>query len=216
MKKVLVGMGAAVALLGLQGAVMAEEASPEVCEKACASECGCPVAKAMEALPKLTYKVGDEATCCDQAAAKLAKDNGGAIHFVVNNQIGFTTDPKDSRSSPYPSDVALMVQSPIFHVNGDDPEAVTFATKVAAEYRQRFGKDVVVDMFCYRRYGHNEGDDPSFTQPIMYKTISKHPTTLELYTQRLINEGVTTQKEVDGWVEEFAQFLDDEFEKAKS
>ena len=141
---------------------------------------------------------------------------GGAIHFVVNNQIGFTTDPKDSRSSPYPSDVALMVQSPIFHVNGDDPEAVTFATKVAAEYRQRFGKDVVVDMFCYRRYGHNEGDDPSFTQPIMYKTISKHPTTLELYTQRLIQEGVTTQKEVDGWVEEFAQFLDDEFEKAKS
>jgi 2-oxoglutarate dehydrogenase E1 component len=85
---------------------------------------------------------------------------GGAIHFMVNNQIGFTTDPKDSRSSPYPSDVALMVQAPIFHVNGDDPEAVVFAAKVATEYRQKFGKDVVIDMFCYRRFGHNEGDDP--------------------------------------------------------
>jgi len=140
---------------------------------------------------------------------------GGAVHFVVNNQIGFTTDPKDSRSSPYPSDVALMVQAPIFHVNGDDPEAVTFAAKVAAEYRQRFGKDVVVDMFCYRRYGHNEGDDPSFTQPIMYKTIGKHPTTLKMYGERLISEGVTNQAEIDGWVKEFDAFLDAEFERGK-
>ncbi|KAA5803869.1 2-oxoglutarate dehydrogenase E1 component [Alkalicaulis satelles] len=141
---------------------------------------------------------------------------GGAVHFVVNNQIGFTTDPKDSRSSPYPSDVALMVQAPIFHVNGDDPEAVVFAAKIAAEYRQKFGKDVVVDMFCYRRFGHNEGDDPSFTQPVMYRAISKHPTTLELYGQRLIDEGLVTRDEIDGWAEDFAGFLDAEFDAGKS
>ncbi|WP_429911818.1 2-oxoglutarate dehydrogenase E1 component [Glycocaulis sp.] len=141
---------------------------------------------------------------------------GGAVHFIVNNQIGFTTDPRDSRSSPYPSDVALMVQAPIFHVNGDDPEAVVFAAKVAAEYRQTFGKDVVIDMFCYRRFGHNEGDDPSFTQPQMYKAIAGHPTTRELYTRRLTDEGVVTAEEVDGWVAELEAFLDDEFELGKS
>ena len=141
---------------------------------------------------------------------------GGAIHFIVNNQIGFTTDPRDSRSSPYPSDVALMVQAPIFHVNGDDPEAVVFAAKVATEYRQKFGKDVVIDMFCYRRFGHNEGDDPSFTQPQMYKAISSHPPTRDLYTRRLIDEGVVTADEVEGWVSEFEAFLDNEFELGKS
>jgi len=141
---------------------------------------------------------------------------GGAIHFVVNNQIGFTTNPRDSRSSPYPSDVALMVQAPIFHVNGDDPEAVTFAAKIAAEYRQTFGKDVVVDMFCYRRFGHNEGDDPSFTQPIMYKAISDHPTTLKLYSDRLTSEGVVSRDEVDVWLEEIDAYLDEEFEAGKS
>ncbi|MGY6531975.1 2-oxoglutarate dehydrogenase E1 component [Glycocaulis sp.] len=141
---------------------------------------------------------------------------GGAVHFIVNNQIGFTTDPKDSRSSPYPSDVALMVQAPIFHVNGDDPEAVVFAAKIATEYRQTFGKDVVIDMFCYRRFGHNEGDDPSFTQPIMYKAIAGHKPTRDLYTQRLMDEGVVTKDEVDGWVSEFEAFLDDEFELGKS
>ena len=141
---------------------------------------------------------------------------GGAVHFIVNNQIGFTTDPRDSRSSPYPSDVALMVQAPIFHANGDDPEAVVFAAKVATEYRQTFGKDVVIDMFCYRRFGHNEGDDPSFTQPVMYKAISGHPTTRELYTSRLVEEGVVTPDEVDGWVNELEAFLDDEFELGKS
>ncbi|PWE18280.1 2-oxoglutarate dehydrogenase E1 component [Marinicauda salina] len=140
---------------------------------------------------------------------------GGAIHFIVNNQIGFTTDPKDSRSSPYPSDVALMVQAPIFHVNGDDPEAVTFAAKVATEYRQKFGKDVVIDMFCYRRFGHNEGDDPSFTQPIMYKAISDHPTTRDLYAERLVEDGVVGQDEVDSWVKEFEDFLDAEFDAGK-
>ena len=106
---------------------------------------------------------------------------GGTIHFIVNNQIGFTTSPRNSRSSPYPSDVALMVEAPIFHVNGDDPEAVVFAAKVATEYRQKFGKDVVVDMFCYRRFGHNEGDDPTMTQPLMYAKIKDHPSTRELY-----------------------------------
>ncbi|MGJ3231704.1 MAG: 2-oxoglutarate dehydrogenase E1 component [Oceanicaulis sp.] len=140
---------------------------------------------------------------------------GGAIHFVVNNQIGFTTNPKDSRSSPYPSDVALMVQAPIFHVNGDDPEAVTYAAKVATEYRQRFGKDVVIDMICYRRFGHNEGDDPSFTQPIMYKAIAGQKTTREIYAARLVEEGVVSESDVEAWLKEFDDFLDAEFDAGK-
>ena len=141
---------------------------------------------------------------------------GGAVHFVVNNQIGFTTNPRDSRSSPYPSDVALMVQAPIFHVNGDDPEAVVYAAKIGTEYRQKFGKDVVIDMFCYRRFGHNEGDDPSFTQPLMYKAIAKHPRTSDLYEKRLIDEGVLTAGEVKSWHKEFDDFLDAEFEAGKA
>jgi 2-oxoglutarate dehydrogenase E1 component len=112
---------------------------------------------------------------------------GGTMHFVINNQIGFTTSPRNSRSSPYCSDVALMVQAPIFHVNGDDPEAVVFAAKVATEYRQKFHKDVVVDMFCYRRFGHNEGDDPTFTQPLMYSKIRALPSTREIYAKRLVD-----------------------------
>ncbi|MGD2132031.1 MAG: 2-oxoglutarate dehydrogenase E1 component, partial [Maricaulaceae bacterium] len=137
---------------------------------------------------------------------------GGTVHFIVNNQIGFTTSPRFSRSSPYPSDVAFMVQAPIFHVNGDDPEAVTYAAKVATEYRQKFAKDVVLDMFCYRRFGHNEGDDPSFTQPAMYKAIAEQATTREIYEQRLIDEGVVTAEEIEGWIKEFNQFLDEEFD----
>ena len=140
---------------------------------------------------------------------------GGTIHFIVNNQIGFTTSPKFSRSSPYPSDVALMVQAPIFHVNGDDPEAVVYAAKVATEYRQKFGKDVVIDMFCYRRYGHNEGDEPMFTQPLMYKKIKGHPPVQKLYADRLISQGVISREEVTKWNSEFEQFLDDEFEAGK-
>ena len=140
---------------------------------------------------------------------------GGTIHFIVNNQIGFTTSPRNSRSSPYPSDTALMVQAPILHVNGDDPEAVTFATKVATEYRQMFGKDTVVDMFCYRRFGHNEGDDPTFTQPLMYAKIRELPSVRELYSKRLVGEGVATEAEIDGWVKEFDDFLDQEFEAGK-
>ena len=141
---------------------------------------------------------------------------GGTIHLIVNNQIGFTTSPRYSRSSPYPSDVALMVQAPIFHVNGDDPEAVTFAAKIAVEYRQKFGKDVVIDVFCYRRFGHNEGDEPAFTQPLMYKIIKDQPSTREIYARRLQDEGVVTGAEVDGWIKEFEAFLDAEYDGASS
>ena len=114
---------------------------------------------------------------------------GGSVHFIVNNQIGFTTYPRYSRSSPYPSDVAKLVEAPIFHVNGDDPEAVVYCAKVAIEYRQKFHKPVVIDMFCYRRFGHNEGDEPGFTQPLMYRIIRSHPTTLEIYAKKLVGEG---------------------------
>ncbi|MBC6983808.1 2-oxoglutarate dehydrogenase E1 component [Caulobacter sp. 17J80-11] len=141
---------------------------------------------------------------------------GGTLHFVINNQIGFTTSPRNSRSSPYPSDVALMVAAPIFHVNGDDPEAVVFAAKVATEFRQQFAKDVVVDMFCYRRFGHNEGDDPTFTQPLMYARIKDQPSTREIYAKRLVGEGVVTQAEVDAWVTEFETFLDAEMTAGKT
>jgi len=141
---------------------------------------------------------------------------GGTIHFIVNNQIGFTTSPIYSRSSPYPSDVALMVQAPIFHVNGDDPEAVVYAAKVATEYRQKFHKDVVIDMFCYRRFGHNEGDEPMFTQPVMYKKIKDHISTREIYGQRLVAEGLMTAEQVEQQVADFEAYLDREFEAGKA
>jgi len=141
---------------------------------------------------------------------------GGTIHFIVNNQIGFTTSPIYSRSSPYPTDVALMVQTPIFHVNGDDPEAVTYAAKVATEYRQKFGKDVVIDMFCYRRFGHNEGDEPMFTQPVMYTKIKGHASTREIYAERLVKEGVLTAEQIEQQVADFEAYLDREFEAGKT
>jgi 2-oxoglutarate dehydrogenase E1 component len=137
---------------------------------------------------------------------------GGSLHFIVNNQIGFTTYPRYSRSSPYPSDVAKMIEAPIFHVNGDDPEAVVFAGKVAIEFRQKFHKPVVIDMFCYRRHGHNEGDEPAFTQPVMYKKIAAHPSTLEIYAKRLIVDGVVTEGEVDKAKADWRVRLDAEFE----
>ncbi|MCP5431992.1 MAG: 2-oxoglutarate dehydrogenase E1 component [Alphaproteobacteria bacterium] len=139
---------------------------------------------------------------------------GGTIHLIVNNQIGFTTSPRFARSSPYPSDVALMVQAPIFHVNGDDPEAVVFAAKIATEFRQKFQKDVVIDMFCYRRFGHNEGDEPSFTQPLMYKRIKDHATTLEIYSKRLVEGGVVQGDHVEGLKREFQARLEADFEAA--
>ncbi|OAF00855.1 2-oxoglutarate dehydrogenase subunit E1 [Bradyrhizobium centrolobii] len=141
---------------------------------------------------------------------------GGSVHFIVNNQIGFTTYPRYSRSSPYPSDVAKMIDAPIFHVNGDDPEAVVFAAKVATEFRQKFHKPVVIDMFCYRRHGHNEGDEPAFTQPVMYKRIAAHPSTLEIYARRLISEGVITEGEVDKAKADWRARLDAEFEAGAS
>ncbi len=140
---------------------------------------------------------------------------GGSIHFIVNNQIGFTTYPRYSRSSPYPSDVAKMIEALIFHVNGDDPEAVVFAAKVATEYRQKFQRPVVIDMFCYRRFGHNEGDEPSFTQPLMYKKIRAHPSVLEIYSKKLIGEGVVTESEVAKMRGDWRARLDTEFEAAQ-
>ncbi len=141
---------------------------------------------------------------------------GGSVHFIVNNQIGFTTNPRYSRSSPYPSDVAKMIEAPIFHCNGDDPEAVVFAAKIATEFRQKFQKPVVIDMFCYRRHGHNEGDEPQFTQPLMYKAIAAHPSTLEIYGNKLIGEGVVTAGEVDKMKADWRARLDVELEAAQS
>src|SRR6187399_1872987 len=140
---------------------------------------------------------------------------GGSVHFIVNNQIGFTTYPRFSRSSPYPSDVAKMIEAPIFHANGDDPEAVVYAAKVATEFRQRFQVPVVVDMFCYRRFGHNEGDEPSFTQPLMYKAIRSHPTTLDIYAKRLVGEGVVTNGEVEKMKADWRARLDAEQEASQ-
>ncbi|MCF3935982.1 2-oxoglutarate dehydrogenase E1 component [Acuticoccus sp. M5D2P5] len=141
---------------------------------------------------------------------------GGSIHVIVNNQIGFTTNPGFSRSSPYPSDVAKMIEAPIFHVNGDDPEAVVYAAKVATEFRQMFHKPVVIDVFCYRRFGHNEGDEPAFTQPKMYNIIRSHPTTLEIYAKRLVDEGAMTADDIEARKAEWRQHLEDEFEAGQS
>jgi 2-oxoglutarate dehydrogenase E1 component len=141
---------------------------------------------------------------------------GGTIHFITNNQIGFTTNPVASRSGPYCSDIAKGVQAPIFHVNGDDPEATLFVCGLAMEFRQEFKRDVVIDMFCYRRFGHNESDEPAFTQPLMYKTIASHPTTRQIYAQKLVEDGAITQEEADKVVSDFQAKLDAAFEVAQS
>src|SRR5690242_6013326 len=140
---------------------------------------------------------------------------GGSVHFIVNNQIGFTTYPRYSRSSPYPTDIAKMIEAPIFHANGDDPEAVVYAAKVATEFRQKFQIPVVIDMFCYRRFGHNEGDEPSFTQPLMYKAIRSHASTLDLYSKRLVSEGVVTDGEVEKMKADWRARLDAEQEASQ-
>ncbi|HEX6497403.1 MAG TPA: multifunctional oxoglutarate decarboxylase/oxoglutarate dehydrogenase thiamine pyrophosphate-binding subunit/dihydrolipoyllysine-residue succinyltransferase subunit, partial [Micromonosporaceae bacterium] len=140
---------------------------------------------------------------------------GGTVHVVVNNQVGFTTAPEYSRSSLYSTDVARMIQAPIFHVNGDDPEAVVHVSRIAIEFRQKFKKDVVVDLFCYRRHGHNEGDEPAFTQPLMYRKIASHPTTRTLYAERLVAEGAVSADEAQQMVADFQAHLESQFEAAK-
>lgn len=141
---------------------------------------------------------------------------GGTIHFIINNQVGFTTSPQFARSSPYPSDVAKGVQAPILHVNGDDPEAVTFCCKLATEFRQTFGRDIVIDMWCYRRFGHNEGDEPSFTQPLMYAAIKNHPPISQIYGAKLIEEGVVDQSWIDGATRDYVADLEEQFQSAAS
>jgi 2-oxoglutarate dehydrogenase E1 component len=141
---------------------------------------------------------------------------GGSIHFIVNNQIGFTTAPRFARSSPYPSDVAKMIDAPIFHVNGDDPEAVVYVAKIATEFRQIFSKPVVIDMFCYRRHGHNEADEPAFTQPLMYQRIAEHPSVVEVYSKRLVEEGLFSRAEIERMQAEFRAYLEEEFAASDS
>jgi 2-oxoglutarate dehydrogenase E1 component len=141
---------------------------------------------------------------------------GGSLHFIINNQIGFTTAPRFSRSSPYCSDVAKMVEAPIFHVNGDDPEAVVHVAKIATEFRMRFQKPVVIDMFCYRRFGHNESDEPAFTQPLMYRAIRSHPSVVSVYGKRLIEQGVVSEPDIEGMKGRFRAHLDAEFAASDS
>ena len=155
------------------------------------------------------------AECFDISDVKGYR-TGGTIHVVVNNQIGFPTNPMQSRSTPYPSDVAKSVQAPIFHVNGDDVEAVVHAARIATEFRHEFRKDVVIDMWCYRRFGHNEGDEPAFTQPLMYKKIATHPSTRAIYAEQLVREGAITQEKVDAITQEDREQLDSDFEAANS
>lgn len=176
-----------------------------------------PLEERAKVLPLLLH--GDAAFAGQGVIAEILGLSGlrghrvaGTLHFIINNQIGFTTNPRFSRSSPYPSDVAKMIEAPIFHVNGDDPEAVVHATKVAIEFRMKFHKPVVVDMFCYRRFGHNEGDEPAFTQPIMYSNIRSHKTTVQIYADRLIAEGHLTQAEFDKMKADWRAHLEQEFE----
>ncbi|MDG1128856.1 2-oxoglutarate dehydrogenase E1 component [Seohaeicola saemankumensis] len=152
---------------------------------------------------------------CFALSGLVGHKTGGTMHIVVNNQIGFTTAPHFSRSSPYPTDNALVVEAPIFHVNGDDPEAVVHAAKVATEFRQMFHKDVVLDIICYRRFGHNEGDEPMFTNPVMYNKIKKQKTTLTLYTERLVKDGLIPEGEIEDMKAAFQARLNEEFEAGK-
>ncbi|MBI1868581.1 MAG: 2-oxoglutarate dehydrogenase E1 component [Methylocystis sp.] len=182
---------------------------------------GCPDHDRRAVLPLLIH--GDAAFAgqgvvaeCFGLSGLKGHRTGGSLHFIINNQIGFTTYPRYSRSSPYPSDVAKMVEAPIFHVNGDDPEAVVFAARVATEFRQKFQKPVVIDMWCYRRFGHNEGDEPAFTQPLMYKKIEAHKTTLEIYGDKLIDEGQVNRDDIDAMKSKWRAHLDLEHQAAQS
>jgi len=143
-------------------------------------------------------------------------NTGGTIHIIVNNQIGFTTSPRFARSSPHPSDVAKMVDAPIIHVNGDNPEAVVYATRIATEFRLKFNRDVVIDLVCYRKFGHNEGDEPSFTQPLMYKKIRSHPSSVNIYGEKLIKENLISKEELNSQIKIFKDLLDQQFKTAKN
>ncbi|RVU07535.1 2-oxoglutarate dehydrogenase E1 component [Novosphingobium umbonatum] len=180
-----------------------------------------PGAKHKQVLPVLIH--GDAAFAgqgivweCFGLSGVKGYNTGGCLHFIINNQIGFTTSPKFSRGSPYPSDVAKGNQTPVLHVNGDDPEAVTFACKLAIDYRQTFGRDIVIDMWCYRRFGHNEGDEPGFTQPLMYAKIRQHKPVSELYAERLQREGVIDAAYLADQVSGFNAHLEEHFEAAKT
>jgi 2-oxoglutarate dehydrogenase E1 component len=180
-----------------------------------------PLRERSKVMPLLLH--GDAAFAGQGVVAEILGLSGlrghrvaGTVHFIINNQIGFTTNPRFSRSSPYPSDVAKMIEAPIFHCNGDDPEAVVFATKIAVEYRMKFHKPVVIDMFCYRRYGHNEGDEPAFTQPIMYKNIRSHETTATIYGKKLISEGVISEAEFDAMKADWRAKLEIEYEAGQA
>ena len=142
-------------------------------------------------------------------------NTGGTIHIIINNQIGFTTSPRFARSSPYPSDIAKMVEAPIIHVNGDDPEAVVYAARIATDFRLKFNRDVVIDLICYRRFGHNEGDEPAFTQPLMYKKIRSHPSPVKVYGEKLIRENSISNKFLDDSIKNFKDLLNEQFESAK-
>jgi len=142
-------------------------------------------------------------------------NTGGTIHIIINNQIGFTTSPRFARSSPHPSDIAKMVEAPIIHVNGDNPEAVVYASRIATEFRLKFNRDVVIDLVCYRRFGHNEGDEPSFTQPLMYKKIRSHPTTMNIYGEKLVRESLISKKDLENQIKNFKDLLDEQFKSAK-
>jgi len=142
-------------------------------------------------------------------------NTGGTIHIIVNNQIGFTTSPRFARSSPHPSDVAKMVDAPIIHANGDDPEAVVYATRIATEFRLKFNRDVVVDLVCYRRFGHNEGDEPSFTQPLMYKKIRSHSSAVNIYGEKLIKDNLISKEDLNSQIKKFKDLLDQQFKTAK-
>ena len=142
-------------------------------------------------------------------------NTGGTIHIIINNQIGFTTSPRFARSSPYPSDIAKMVEAPIIHVNGDDPEAVVYAARIATDFRLKFNRDVVIDLICYRRFGHNEGDEPSFTQPLMYKKIRSHPSPVKVYGEKLVAENSISKDHLNGSISKFKDLLDDQFKNAK-
>jgi 2-oxoglutarate dehydrogenase E1 component len=198
-----------------------EAVDPVVLGKARAQQVARGDHEGTEVLPVLIH--GDAAFAGQGIVAEILAlsglpgyGTGGTIHYIINNQVGFTTSPQFARSSPYPSDIAKGVQAPILHVNGDDPEAVTFACKLAIEYRQRFKRDIVIDMWCYRRFGHNEGDEPSFTQPLMYAEIRKHPPISDLYAARLVREGVIKPEWVEARIADFTATLETEFAAAKS